>query len=404
MGRITADGTKIYYNTRDRYGCWDTVTDANCGGNEPQTIAVANQHPPFPVRNASGTLLGYCTYRTALCVDDTNTVFTMPSGLLSFVTGTTLPLWNYDGAGQWAEADNRLYLNKGPSSSATSNVYCHDFDTNAACAGFAGTNVGTRIYTIHKDPSIENCMWTNGDAGQITTFNATTGVPGCASGTPSVELPYTAVVPRMSCQEIGRVVQWENISFDTPAGISNTDLRVTVIDTDGNPVTGWIDRIPSSSGVLNMAGLSVAETGTRPTIRVEAGDVEGSLLDDLIADVKFRADAPELCLTLEAVPLCENFTPGVGDLSVPNGLIQAATITTPTSGSPIGSDTQVTLTGTNTGDLCSSTISLLQTPNREYQAELANTGGNYTPMLIISLLALITGGVFVHYSSRKEQG
>jgi hypothetical protein len=398
VGRISSSGTKIWYNTYDRFGCWDTATDANCGGNVPQTIAVANQHPPFPVRNSSGTLLGFCTYRTATCVDATNTLFTMPAGLSAFVTGTTLPVWNYDGAGQWAEADNRLYLNKGPSASATSDVYCHDFDTDAACAGFAGTGVGTRIYAILKDPSIANCMWTNGDAGQITTFDGTTGTPGCTSSVPTVEMPYSAVVPRMSCQENGRVVRWDRITFHAPSGIPVADLRVTMKDTNGDPITGWTNRSLTSEGVLDMTGLTVDQTGTRPTIKVEAGSVSGTLLDDLTADVKFKADAPELCLTLKVQANCPNFTPAQGDLSVPDGMIQATAVTTPTVGSPYGNDTQVTIPGTNTGTVCEPTINLLSTPNSD-ETTLANTGSDSGSMAFIAM-ALLSLGAYLRLLSR----
>lgn len=401
VGRISANGTKIWYNTYDRYGCWDLVTDANCGGNAPQTIAVANQHPPFPARTSSGALLGYCTYRTALCVDDTNTVFAMPTGLAAFVTGTTLPTWNYDGAGQWAESDNRLYLNKGPSASATSNVYCHDFDTDAACSGFAGTNVGTRIYTIHKDPQIANCMWTNGDAGQITTFDATTGVPGCTTSVPMVEMPYSAVVPRLSCEENGRVVRWDRISFNIPTGIAASDLRVTFKDTDGNPITGWTDKTVTAAGVLDLTGLTVEQTGTRPTIKVEAGAVDGALLDDLTADIKFKADAPELCLTLKAQANCPNVTLPQGDLSVPNGLIQASAVTTPVSGSPYGNDTQISIPGTNTGTVCASTINLLSTPNSTDNS-LANTGSDSSTWFFAAMSLLALGAYMVVISRKPE--
>jgi hypothetical protein len=383
-GRITADGSKIYYNTYDRFGCWDTVTNANCGGTNPQTIAANHQHPPFPVRDSSGTLLGYCTYRTALCVTDTNTLFTMPSGLLSFVTGTTLPDWNYFGAGQWAEADNRLYLNKGPSTTATANVYCHDFDTNAACAGFAGTNVGTRIYTIHKDPSIPNCMWTNGDAGQITTFNGTTGVSGCSTSYPIVEMPLNAAATRMSCDGVGRVLSWDNITFTIPAGISSSAVRVTVLDTSGSPITGWTDLSITSGGVLDISSLSVSQSGTSPTIQVQAGSVDGALLDDITGVVKFESSAPELCLVLKAAQVCPSVTPDPTDTSVPNGLIQSIAVTTPSAGNSVGSEFNATIAGTNTGSLCAPTIALMSITRQSASVPtsaspsllLATTGAN----------------------------
>lgn len=411
MGRITADGTKIYYNTYDRFGCWDTATDANCGGNQPQTIAAANQHPPFPVRDTSGTLLGYCTYRTALCVDATNTVINMPSGLLSFVSTTTLPVWNYDGAGQWAESDNKLYLNKGPFATASNNVYCHDFSANAACAGFNGNSLGTRIYTIHKDPSIPNCMWTNGDAGQITTFNATTGLSGCATSSPMVEMPLNAAAPRMSCDGVGRVLSWDNITFTIPGGISNSAIRVTVLDTAGSPISGWTDRTISASGVLDISSLSVAQSGTSPTIQVQAGNVDGAVLDDITGVVEFESSAPELCLVLKAAQVCPNITLAQNDTSVPNGLIQSIAITTPVSGTAVGSEFNTSIAGTNTGSLCTPSIALLSIPRQAIAAPasvsaptatLATTGADLEWLLFAALAAVAIGSAFLTASRRKR--
>lgn len=396
--RVSVSGTKIWYNTYDRFGCYDTVTNDDCGGNSPVVIAANRQYPPFPIRDSAGVLQGYCTYLTRSCLDDTNTPFTMPAGLSSFVSTTTLPVWNYDGAGQWAENDNRLYLNKGPSGTASADVYCHDFDTDAACSGFSGAGVGTRIYSIHKDPAIPNCMWTNGDAGQITTFNATTGVPGCSLAYPMVEMPYSAVVPRMACNEDGRVIQWDRIIFTVPSALSYSDLRVTVLDTAGSPIAGWVDKTITSAGVLDMSGLSVTDTGTRPTIQVSAGAVEGNLLDDLTAVVRFAADAPELCVTLKAAQVCPNVTPGQGDLSVPNGLIQATAVTTPVNGSPVGSQTRKTINGTNTSDVCGASLTALPIPA---SGSLANTGGTLDGPLTGGAIALLLGALLVGVAYRR---
>jgi hypothetical protein len=398
FARVSVSGTKVWYTTYDKFGCYDTVNNVNCDGNAPMSITPNKQYPPFPVRNASGTLQGYCLYLTQDCLDSNNTPFNMPAGLNTFVSGTSLPTWNYDGAGQWAENDNKLYLNKGPSATASTNVYCHDFDTDAACAGFSGANVGTQIYSIHKDPSIANCMWTNGNDGQITTFNATTGEPGCTLAFPMVQMPYDAVVPRMACDETGRVLQWDKINFTIPSTIPTSDIRVTVLDTAGEPVTGWVDRTITSDGVLDMSALSVSQTGTRPTIQVSAGTVDGALLDDITAVVKFHAGAPELCLTLKAAQVCPNVTPAQNDTSVPNGLIQATAVTTPVIGSPVGSQTRKTINGTNTGNLCASTIALLQTPT---PSSLANTGGDFSGPLTAGIVLLLLGSL-IAVSQRKK--
>jgi hypothetical protein len=47
----------------------------------------------------------------------------------------------------------------------------------------------------------------NGGNGRIGSFDATTGTAGCTSPNPVVNIPYTNVVPRLSCAEAGRVRQ-----------------------------------------------------------------------------------------------------------------------------------------------------------------------------------------------------
>lgn len=402
--RISVSGTKVWYNTYDKFGCYDTVSNANCGGTAPISITAAKQYPAVPFRNAAGTLQGFCLYpqngdSSVDCLDSSNAAIADSASLTAFknaMIATDLPTWNFDGAGQWAEASNKVFLNKGPSGTATTDVYCFDFTTGALCSGFDGTEVGTQIYSIHKDPSIPNCMWTNGNAGQITTFTATTGVPGCTLSVPMVEMPYDAITPRMSCDESGRVIQWDNVTFTVPSSIAKTDVRVTILDSNGSPVSGWTDRTIDSNGVLNMSTLTIAETGTRPTIQVSAGSVAGNLLDDITGVVRYKANEPELCVVLVAAATCPDLNLSQGDTSVPNGLIQGSAVTTPTSGSEIKSQTQAKINGSNTGAVCPASLVLL------VPETLANTGGDNTGLLLGGTALIALGGALFLSQRRRN--
>jgi len=359
-GRVSAIDGKVYYVTDSKFGCYDPASHALCtvGG---VTVATADQYPPFPIRNSAGTVLGACLYVTSLCINSSEAAIAMPANLQAFISSHTIPAWNTYNAGQWAELGNKLYLNKGPSGTATSDVYCYDFSTAASCSGFNGANVGTQIYAIAVDPNVSNCLWTNGNAGLITTFNATTGLVGCTVGSPVAQMPYSAVTPRMSCSETGRVTRWASIHFTMPSGITRTTLRVTVLDaTSGTPtaISGFTDVTVDTNDTLDLTGLNSAGSTAvkRATIQITAGAVSGALLQSVTADVAYEAESPQLCLTLLAKANCAGFTPASGDLSVPDGLIRVASIMTPTTGAAITESHDQTVTGTNAGNLCAASL------------------------------------------------
>lgn len=407
-GRVASAGDfKVYFSTTSHIGCYNPTTNDFCGA--PVALGQAGgQYPMFPVRNDERDLIGMCFFRTQQCLDGNGLeVNVLPAALSTWMTNNPVPNWNTYNAGNWAEQNNKIYLNDGPSGTASPDVYCFDYTTGDACAGFSGRNVGVRIYVIVADPSIPNCLWTNGDAGQITTFNGTTGLPGCSLEYPVVEMPYTAVAPRLACSESGRVLTWETIQFDIPDGIEASDLNVTILDSDGAPIPGWVDLSPNANGLLSMQSLTVETTGTKPTIQVNAGVVDEALLAQLTATVKFEAEDPELCFDLVAAPNCPEFVPGAGDLTVPDGLIQTAAITYSADGEALAAgDAEVTLSGTNTDDVCAASIARLALPeiNQEESggSDLADTGADSGLMLmaVFALFMSIGGGLLIRQAKR----
>jgi hypothetical protein len=157
-----------------------------------------------------------------------------------------------------------------------------------------------------------------------------------------------------------------------------------VLDTSGSPITGWTDLSITSGGVLDISSLSVSQSGTSPTIQVQAGSVDGALLDDITGVVKFESSAPELCLVLKAAQVCPSVTPDPTDTSVPNGLIQSIAVTTPAAGNSVGSEFNATIAGTNTGSVCAPTIALMSITRQSASVPtsaapsllLATTGAN----------------------------
>ena len=397
-GRVSSPGDgKVYWTTWNKMGCYNPATNDLCG-TAINISSESAQFPMFPVRNAAGVLQGMCLFHTKQCINSSGaSVSVLPTSLSSWMSDHAIPEWNNSNAGLYAEQNNKLYLPVGPSESAGDDVYCFDFTTSAACAGFSGVGVGAEIYAIVSDPALPNCLWTNGNKGQITTFNGVTGLAGCALDYPVIEMPYDAVAPRMACSEDNRVLSWDSIAFNLPEGLTASQLKVTILDSDGFPIEGWTDVVPNAQGVINMKSVSVDTTGTKPTIRVNAGTVAEALLAQVSADVKFKAEDPQLCFKLAVAPNCPDFTPASGDLSVPDGLIQSAAISTNADGKTISAgDREATLTGTSTDGVCPATIAKMLLPKVE-PTELANTGADtgVITLVVLALMMLVGGSVLV---------
>lgn len=340
-GRTINIGGKIFWSSKTKLGCFDPVTGTNCGGNSPVSIGASTatvatlywqndpmQFPMFPVYDSAATLLGACYISSQQCFTPTGAVTTgiLPTALSDWLKTHPIPNWVASDSGELGLYDNKIYFPVGPSSSATNNVYCFDYDTGAACAGFVGTGLGYEIYSIQADPDVRqpNCMWTNGNQGKITTFNATTGAKGCANASSTVRFTSNKLAPRLSCNDADHISAWGIVQFYSP-GISASVLRVTVNDASGSPITGFNDvqiTVDQNSDVRGTLDLSSIPTSTRPTILVTATiTVAGSILSDITATVGYTSSDPQMCVVLRAKVKCATVYSPPALTSVGDGII-----------------------------------------------------------------------------------
>ena len=404
-GRAASAGDgKVYWSTYNKMGCYNPKTNALCG-TAVEISSTIGQYPLFPVRNVNGALLGMCTFVTKQCINGSGAVVdvitpAMSSWMSAHPIGNVTEL----NVGQWAEQGNRIYLNDGFRDGFSGDVSCFNYTTGAECVGFAGTDVGVHIYSIIADPAVPNCLWTNGDAGRITTFSGKTGVLGCTMEFPIVEMPYSAIAPRMACDETGRLLTWGSMKFNSPSGISISQLKVSIFDTRGNPIEGWTDVTPNAQGVIDMRTLSVAVSGTKPSLQVSAGSVDKDLLAQLTAIVSFEAAAPQLCFDLHVSAKCPEFTPIEGDLSVADGLIQVTAVSTNSAGKAVASgEASTTLTGTNSDQVCAASIKRITIPYvPKPDPEIADTGADsgVIALAVLALMMLVAGSVLVTRTNR----
>ncbi len=411
-GRVTALGGLVYWTLNNKLGCYNPATDGLCSGTSAITLTdTANRMPPLPVENTVGTVLGVCDVYSEQCIGSTGATFAFPATLGTFIDANPIN-WVVarQNAEQFAYANNRFYFEtENDALDWGSNwVTCYDFETQAACAGFDGyIDEIVNFYSATIDSQIANCVWINGDKGNIYPLNATTGEVGCDLGDPEVELPYETVTPRMSCVEDGRVTAWESIVVNLPVGVSMGDVQVSFYDTsdpedeDDAPmaVDGYVDLTPDASGLIDLSGLTSETTGTQPSIRIIAGDISDELAEQISATVTFVGEDPELCLALDASNHCETTVvadPPAG--SIADGIVEGTSITRPTTGSDVGSKQTITLDGVNSADMCEASGLRIALP----LAQLASTGVDAGTFAMAGFAVLAVGGVAVAATRRRK--
>ena len=381
--RVTAVGSKVIYTTQTKIGCFDSATGLGCNGSalNELSFSAVNNFPPFPVwdsTTAGNPLLGYCHYEAKTCITLEGASLTIPASLNTWITAKgVLPLWNTrENAGEWASQGKKIYFpgNATTSVDNTTDADCYDSTTGLACAGFTGTNVGVRIYALVADPLNSNCVWTNGDAGEIKSFNATTGALGCSVSTSLVEMSYQTIAPRFGCVESKRVYTWVTATFTGTADVALADLKITVLDSNGSAISGWVDRtVDGTTGLLSLAGLTTSDTGMRPTLQITSADTNDTptMLEGIFGAITFTAEAPQLCFVLKAVTKCPGVTVPAGDHSVPDGIVDVTTSTTPVGLASITSTARSVTPGTAASGLCAAS-----TPN--YTPPSGGGGGSGT--------------------------
>lgn len=430
FGRASAIDGRIYFATYGYIGCFDPSASSGAGAlcNSASTGIAENTHasqyPLIPIRDSAGVLTSVCFLPTQQCMTpDTNTAVSnagstgLPSVLITWETNTPVPAWNTFNAGMWAEQGNKLYLNQGPSASATGSVYCFDFTTSAACSGF-GTNgvasgVGVEIYFIQNDPTVANCLWTIGNTGVIRTFNGLTGAVGCSLAHPLADVSFSTSVTRLSCSGTMRTASWNSVVVSPGnSGIALSDMRVSVLNSSGQAITNYVDLTPNGSGAIDLTQLTTLQTGATPTFRLSdwSSSPTPGALTQVQTTINSTVETPQLCFALVAVQSCPNVTLPQGDTSVANGLLRTKVLSTPTSGPAMEQVEDRTLNGTNTSATCTPYLASFVPPpsntvSTQPNSTLPSTGVNQTSIfltLIVGLLAMSIGFAGVSISRLRR--
>lgn len=246
------------------------------------------------------------------CWDATGAAFSGPASLSTMVTSSFV--YSYTKYQHPMRAGSRIYWGNGVLTLATviqpTTVFCWDAAKNSGaggpCANLPGTGYSVDNYTITPDPAIPDCIWiTRHNQPNLLTYNMVSNVSGCSSIAPTrASFPGTTLVPRMACSTSpGAVRAWRTFTLTSPPPGANFSVVLTVKDSSGMPIPGWIN-IPVTAGTaVDLSSLSPAATGVSPTFDVDFTITSGSI-SAATAEVKAVGDAPELCLTVQANLTC----------------------------------------------------------------------------------------------------
>jgi CshA-type fibril repeat protein len=348
-----SDSGRVFV-TANHVWCIDGATGSACSGDWPVGDLGGAVHSAIPMRDTGGALDGVCMILPAgTCYDLTGAPVAFPEALATQLSDHPVGSASQVGIGSYGFSTTRQYWLVGNWGDSSNYPQCWDWTTQSACAGFATTtDTGGVRYAIRLDATNQNCAWTNGDNGVITSFDPLTGAAGCPGTDPTVVVPYSTVVPRMGCSETGRVRAYDDLTLTTPPGVSVTALLVTVKDSDGVAVPGFTGLSPDSSGLIDLTALLPADTGTHPSFEITSPNTSTVDAAAITAAVRYASDAPQLCFALVTLQDCPTLSAG-----------QSATPTLPVSDVVVAGETDATVGSVVTPTPLSQTITRAEMGN-----------------------------------------
>jgi hypothetical protein len=283
--RLTKVGSKMMVKTATELYCFEASNMAPCSGTWPHAIDGWNHTPIAPHTDAQGTPNGVCDQDE--CID-------LSGGSTNWVTPFSL------GYGDWAMhaaagalTQGRYYfLGDDPNA-----VECFDYATESSCENFPLHFDDTGLlYTIRTDPNNPSCMWINSDAGKIHVFDAFSAAPECTAA-PVITLQPSSFAPRFTCSSNDSIDEWKTLRLASFAGTGTpTSVTLTVRNALGDAVSGWTDKPVTVGSPLDMTGLDVTQSGSRPTFSFAFGGVTGGTITAATIDLDYSGKGPELCV------------------------------------------------------------------------------------------------------------
>lgn len=289
-------GTKVFATTDTTLYCFESSNLSPCAGAWPVSYSsvswTVQNMSPVAHMDASGNIDGVCMWNGCLNLAGAVQAWTNPHSITPW-SGSASNNSASGTYGKFTATAGRAYLQKVLS---TNEVYCFDYATNAACAGFDTTpTADTALYALVADPNNPACIWYNSDPGKIGLFDAYTGASEC-SANPVITLQPSAFAPRFVCTSSGGIDRWTSLTLNTVSGGTPASQTLTVRTGNGDAVPGWTNVPVTVGNTLSLANLAVADTGARPTFNIAFSGVTGGALTSADFTILYEGRGPELCL------------------------------------------------------------------------------------------------------------
>lgn len=291
-------GTKVFASTNTTLYCFESSDLSPCAGSWPVTYSslswTAQRISPVAHMDTSGTIDGICLWNGCLDLAGAEQTWVNPFSITPWASNAS----GNGSSGQYGKNTatvGRAFLPRVLGGS-DNNIYCFDYATEAACAGYDDTPTSdNHLYAVVADPNNPACIWYNTDPGMIGLFDAFTGAAEC-SANPVITLLPSAFAPRFVCTTSGGIDRWTSLTLGSVAGGTPASQSLTVRTGNGDPVAGWIDRPVTIGETMSLADLSVAATGSRPTFNITFSGVTGGALTSADFSILYEGRGPELCV------------------------------------------------------------------------------------------------------------
>ena len=301
--RLKSDGARLFLKTPTKMHCFSATLTA-CTG-YPVTLATqsvadansGNTDLPIAIHQTSeGVADGVCFYSLETETPTAKSCLNHQGEFVSTWHSPFNKVGDSNGENWWFDGATTLGRYYWTSIGMTV-ITCYDFATNAYCSGFTNPSLSSDglVYAVRVDPQNPRCLWTNSDQRNIRTINAMTGSLGCG-GNPVITLQPSQFAPRYACSTNAGISEWTTLKLVSISGGGSAEtVTLTVRDALGNAVPGWQDKLVQLGVPLDMTGLDVALSGSRPTFSFAFSGITGTISTASIA-LDYKGAGPELCI------------------------------------------------------------------------------------------------------------
>ncbi len=343
---IDAIGNNLYVVNQDNgtLSCWDSATMTTCAAPWPAeniNLAVAvggvagGSGRVHATPSADGIVRNICAdWR---CFKADGSASDLPAGYLAYASANRTGGWYSYYYSNSSHQGTRVAWLTGQQQMA-----CWNMATDAKCSD-AFPVATTLAYSAKFDPEDDNCIWTNGDDGIIRNYRIDTGVQGCGGGPPRIQFKASVVIPRLGCSPSSRVYEYRTFQLNSPAHNATpceaatcptyTSAKLTVKDSNGAPIAGWISITVPDNGLIDISALTPAIAGDTPTFDIAAtGFTDTTVIPAAVLKV-VTGTPPQVCWDLHP-PLAG--CPNVAGVPVETEAVETATQVTGNASYKIG--------------------------------------------------------------------